>query len=58
MKFEACKVFRTGTLFDCETVKTSRFNSFQTLEDFLRLNLKEFREERWVGHLVPNHALG
>jgi hypothetical protein len=43
-----------ATVVEFIAAKASPFNSLQRPENFLMLNLKEFREERRVEHLVPN----
>jgi len=54
MRFENDVGYGTGTVVDFVAVQASRFNRVQHLAIFLMLNLKEFREESRVEHLVPN----
>ncbi len=54
MQFKAGAISWMATVVEFVAVKASRFSSLQHPKIFRCLNLKDFREERWVEHLVPN----
>ena len=53
MKFGVGVLFRVATVVDSVAVQAWHLNSFSTPPKFLLLNLKGFREERWVEHPGP-----
>jgi len=54
MQFEPGAISRVATCSRICSCKSLAFQQHSTPQNFLMLNLKDFREERRVEHLVPN----